>query len=655
MRLPDRILCFLLVAALLSTCIPGAFAQSRANDFQFTISGTEATLTQYTGSDSVVTVPATYEGKQVVAVAEEAFAGNSTITKVTLPEGLRTIGNKAFYKCENLMQINLPQSLTAIGEMAFCNCYLLQAVVIPKNVQTIGAAAFSNCSRLASFTVSGENPWFQAQDNVLFSKDKTVLIAYLNTNMTAYTVPAQVRVIGERAFYGNTTIRKVTLSQGTQTVEKYAFGSTMLNEVHLSDSVTTVERFAFSDSTDLEKVSLGKGLETVEDYTFKNCGTIGSLILSEGTKTIESNAFSGTDTIGSITVPDSLTQIESGTFSGVTVNSVRYYSKTQQEQIKNQIPAEESVCYCPGEHSYSSANPDQCIRCDYNRDLTIPPTLLSKTHDTVKLSAQPGFEYSYNKTNWRTDGVFTGLMPGTAYSFYCRPVGSTKLSNALQVTTDKGTQSKAPVPQIASRTENTVTLKTVSGCEYSMNGSSWQSSPVFSGLDPEKTYQFYQRFANTATHHAGPASDPVTANPVGAAEVTSTTFTVKDGIIRKIPAGTDVDTLLKGLNGGKYCRVMKGTAQQETTAKVGTGMTVQLLSGGTVKATYTVVVTGDTNGDGQISITDMLAVKGHLLGKTKLSGAAATAADTSGDNNITITDFIQIKAKLLGKGSITAR
>jgi hypothetical protein len=78
------------------------------------------------------------------------------------------------------------------------------------------------------------------------------------------------------------------------------------------------------------------------------------------------------------------------------------------------------------------------------------------------------------------------------------------------------------------------------------------------------------------------------------------------------------------------------------------------LDGNTVKATATIIVTGDTNGDGKTTITDMLAVKAHILKKNTLNGAYAQAADTSADNNISITDFIQIKASILGKGTITA-
>ena len=65
------------------------------------------------------------------------------------------------------------------------------------------------------------------------------------------------------------------------------------------------------------------------------------------------------------------------------------------------------------------------------------------------------------------------------------------------------------------------------------------------------------------------------------------------------------------------------------------------------------IIRGDVNNDGKITITDMLAVKAHILGKNTLNGNTATAADTNKDGKITITDFIQIKAHILGKNTIT--
>jgi endo-1,4-beta-xylanase len=71
-----------------------------------------------------------------------------------------------------------------------------------------------------------------------------------------------------------------------------------------------------------------------------------------------------------------------------------------------------------------------------------------------------------------------------------------------------------------------------------------------------------------------------------------------------------------------------------------------------VKDSVTVIVTGDVNGDGKITVTDMIATKSHLLGKSKFTGAAEKAADTNGDGKISITDFIQLKAHILGKSAV---
>ncbi len=141
---------------------------------------------------------------------------------------------------------------------------------------------------------------------------------------------------------------------------------------------------------------------------------------------------------------------------------------------------------------------------------------------------------------------------------------------------------------------------------------------------------------------------------IGDLSITSSQYTVANGKLSKIPEGTTASQLLSGLN-EKGIKVFSGKKELAANNKVGTGMTAVLMLDDTVLQTLTLVVTGDVNGDGGITVTDMLAVKSHLLKKSKLSGVKATAADANGDNGVSITDFIQIKAKILGKGAITAR
>ena len=146
-----------------------------------------------------------------------------------------------------------------------------------------------------------------------------------------------------------------------------------------------------------------------------------------------------------------------------------------------------------------------------------------------------------------------------------------------------------------------------------------------------------------------------TADYIVPEKITSDAHNVSDDTISKIAAGISSSEFLSALNEQEYCKVFsKGSAVSADT-KVGTGMTVSVVDGDKVNATYTIIVTGDVNGDGSITISDMLAVKSHILGKTELKDEYATAGDTNGDGTISITDFLQQKAQILGKGDIEAR
>ena len=89
----------------------------------------------------------------------------------------------------------------------------------------------------------------------------------------------------------------------------------------------------------------------------------------------------------------------------------------------------------------------------------------------------------------------------------------------------------------------------------------------------------------------------------------------------------------------------------DTECLVGTNMIAKLIAeDGSVLQQLILIIAGDTNGDGKVSITDFIQIKGHLLsGGTDLSGGALWAADYNGDGKVTITDFVQVKAYLLGR------
>ena len=148
------------------------------------------------------------------------------------------------------------------------------------------------------------------------------------------------------------------------------------------------------------------------------------------------------------------------------------------------------------------------------------------------------------------------------------------------------------------------------------------------------------------------AGDIVPPTPT---KITSSKFAVNQdkGYISKISVGTTVYTLWNSLGEKDFVTVFDKSNNVVAGDKtLGTGMVASIMDEGTVVAKYTVIVTGDTNGDGKINITDMIAIKACTLKKSGLSGVYQKAGDVNGDGKINITDFIKIKATTLKKDTI---
>jgi len=130
----------------------------RYGDFEYTIrrvtlpgtgniSRDEVVITRYLGFATTVVVPTTIAGIPVGGLGDAAFFQNATLTQVTLPHTLRTIGNNSFAGATNITTITLPASVTEIGNSAFMGASRLVEVAFNNSNGmdvTIGANAFVN-------------------------------------------------------------------------------------------------------------------------------------------------------------------------------------------------------------------------------------------------------------------------------------------------------------------------------------------------------------------------------------------------------------------------------------------------------------------------------------------------------------------------------
>ncbi len=154
------------------------------------------------------------------------------IRGVYVGDGIKDIGDEAFFACSNLEQVSLPESLSVIGWNAFGYCASLDEIEIPESVYEIGARAFY------------ETPWLKKQGDFALVND--ILIAYQGEK-SVITIPENVWTIGTGAFWGNDTLTSVTIPYGLEFIDGYAFfDCTRLKSVTIPQSVAHIGGEAFS-------------------------------------------------------------------------------------------------------------------------------------------------------------------------------------------------------------------------------------------------------------------------------------------------------------------------------------------------------------------------------------------------------------------------
>ena len=89
----------------------------------------------------------------VTSIEEGAFSNCSGLTSLVIPKGVTSIGDRAFEGCSGLTSLVIPEGVTSIGRCAFEGCSGLTSLVIPESVTSIGDSAFRGCSGLTSLVI----------------------------------------------------------------------------------------------------------------------------------------------------------------------------------------------------------------------------------------------------------------------------------------------------------------------------------------------------------------------------------------------------------------------------------------------------------------------------------------------------------------------
>ena len=142
-------------AAFAEALPPIAENMGSAGDFEYSVSNGKATVTGYIGTGGDVVIPDTLGGYTVIAIGEDAFSQNQTVTTVSIPFGVTQIGARAFYNCQNLTSIVIPYGVPAINSQTFFSCKGLNTITIPSTVTSISSDAFTSISHLKKVYFGG--------------------------------------------------------------------------------------------------------------------------------------------------------------------------------------------------------------------------------------------------------------------------------------------------------------------------------------------------------------------------------------------------------------------------------------------------------------------------------------------------------------------
>lgn len=312
-----------------------------------------------------IDIPATYKGKDVISIADNAFYG-AKIKKVSIPATIKAVGNQAFGYCERLegvyitdinayAQINFASiesnplyyahklhingneeaeitidaerigsfalaglgniskitlnNTTSIGNGAFSYASSVLEISIPSTLENIGASAFSHAESLAAIELP------DSIDEISHSA-----FAFC-TSLTSVKLPSDLMVIPERMFLECISLESITLPDTLLTISDSAFsGCAALENITVPVKVTEILDYAFFNCTNLKVINISEGskLKTIGNSAFRGCYSITDLSLMNASDLtlIDKSAFQFCTNLKNIQIPNTINTLGDHAFSG---------------------------------------------------------------------------------------------------------------------------------------------------------------------------------------------------------------------------------------------------------------------------------------------------------------------------------------------------
>ncbi len=276
--------------------------------------------------------------ENVKKVGEFAFSGCYNLANITIPESLVEIADCAFLDCNSITAVHvsdigswcgisfknnsanplcygarlyldgklvteliIPDGVKEIKERAFYRCSSLTSVAIPQGMKSIGRDAFSDCNGLSAVHVSSIEDWC----GIYFSDYSANPLSYAKNLyqdgrlVTSVVVPEGVTKVGDYTFYNCIDLTSIQMPEGLKDIGERAFyNCRSLKSITIPESVISIGGYAFAGCTGelivkcdvlngvfgsslFSKVVVGAKVSKIGDDAFDNCTELRELIIED--------------------------------------------------------------------------------------------------------------------------------------------------------------------------------------------------------------------------------------------------------------------------------------------------------------------------------------------------------------------------------------